>query len=395
MAEWYKEASDAIREDMIALSDSVFSHPELGYEEFASSEDHAAMLRKYGFTVEKPYLGLETGYRATYDSGKPGPRICYMAEYDALPGLGADGGPGHGCGHNMLGTAAVAAGIILSKKVAETGGSVVVMGTPAEETSGAKVRYAGEGAFDDCDVAIVNHPCIGGHMRSGRSLALITQEFVFTGKPAHAASAPEMGINALDAATVTNVAIGLLRQQTREDARIHGIITEGGLAPNVIPERVVMRFYVRAADRVYRNELLERVKNCARAGALATGCELTMSEFEDPYDDLMTNEALSAVMCDALKQVGVEEVRDPARSFGSLDAGNVSYVCPTIHPYFPIGTDTSVANHTREFAACTQTDFAKDNMMTAAQAMALAGYRVITEPETLKKIRDEFEAMPK
>ena len=156
-----------------------------------------------------------------------------------------------------------------------------------------------------------------------------------------------------------------------------------------------MRFYVRAADRVYRNELLERVKNCARAGALATGCELTMNEFEDPYDDLMTNEALSAVMCDALKQVGVEEVRDPARSFGSLDAGNVSYVCPTIHPYFPIGTDTSVANHTREFAACTQTDFAKDNMMTAAQAMALVGYRVITEPETLKKIRDEFEAMPK
>ncbi|MBR0051422.1 MAG: hypothetical protein IJP57_05675, partial [Firmicutes bacterium] len=143
MAEWYQEASDAIREDMIALSDSVFSHPELGYEEFASSEDHAAMLRKYGFTVEKPYLGLETGYRATYDSGKPGPRICYMAEYDALPGLGADGGPGHGCGHNMLGTAAVAAGIILSKKVAETGGSVVVMGTPAEETSGAKVRVTG------------------------------------------------------------------------------------------------------------------------------------------------------------------------------------------------------------------------------------------------------------
>ena len=395
MAEWYKETSDAIKEDMIALSDAIFSHPELGYEEFKSSDAHAQVLRKYGFDVEKPYMGLETGYRATFDSGKPGPRICYMAEYDALPGLGEGGGPGHGCGHNMLGTAAVAAGIILSKKLPECGGSVVVMGTPAEETSGAKVRYANEGAFDDCAVAIVNHPCIGGHMRSGRSLALITQEFIFTGKPAHAASAPEMGINALDAATITNVAIGLLRQQTRDDARIHGIITEGGLAPNVIPERVVMKFYVRAADRVYRNALLEKVKDCARAGALATGCQLEMKEFEEPYDDLMTNEALSRVMCESLKQVGVEKVEEPRKTFGSLDAGNVSYVCPTIHPYFPIGMDKSVANHTREFAACTQTDYAKDNMMLAAQAMAIAGYRIITEPETLKEIRDEFDAMPK
>ncbi|MBQ2095881.1 MAG: amidohydrolase, partial [Firmicutes bacterium] len=190
-------------------------------------------------------------------------------------------------------------------------------------------------------------------------------------------------------------AIGLLRQQTREDARIHGIITEGGLAPNVIPDHVVMRFYVRAADRVYRNELLEKVKNCARAGALATDCKLQMSEFEEPYDDLMTNEALSEVMCESLRQVGVEEISEPAKSFGSLDAGNVSYVCPTIHPYFPIGTDKTIANHTKEFAACTQTDFAKDNMMTAAQAMALAGYRVITEPQTLAKIKEEFAAMPK
>ncbi|MBR5980870.1 MAG: amidohydrolase, partial [Firmicutes bacterium] len=119
MAEWYKETSDAIKEDMIALSDAIFSHPELGYEEFKSSDAHAQVLRKYGFDVEKPYMGLETGYRATFDSGKPGPRICYMAEYDALPGLGEGGGPGHGCGHNMLGTAAVAAGIILSKKLTE------------------------------------------------------------------------------------------------------------------------------------------------------------------------------------------------------------------------------------------------------------------------------------
>ncbi len=395
MAEWYKQFGDEIRDEIVALSDSIFSHPELGYEEFLSSEEHAEVLRRHGFDVEKPYLGLETGYRATFDSGRPGPKICYMAEYDALPGLGENGGPGHGCGHNMLGSTAVAAGIILSRKVAETGGSVVVLGTPAEETSGAKVMYADEGAFSDVDAAIVSHPCIGGFMRSGRSLALITQEFIFKGKPSHAASGPEMGINALDAATITNVAIGLLRQQTREDARIHGIITEGGLAPNIIPDRVVMRFYVRAADRIYRNELLEKVKNCARAGALATGCELEMNEFEAPYDDLMTNEALSSLMTEALRTLGVEKVNEPRKSFGSLDAGNVSYVCPTIHPYFPIGLDHSIANHSPEFAACTQTDYAKDSMMTTAEAMAIVGYRLLTEPETLAKVKEEFDNMPK
>ena len=156
-----------------------------------------------------------------------------------------------------------------------------------------------------------------------------------------------------------------------------------------------MKFYVRAADRIYRDELMERVINCAKAGALATGCTLSMDEYELGYDDLKTNENLSELFTECLHTVGVQFVDGPRKTFGSVAAGNVSYVCPTIHPYFPIGTDISVANHTREFAACTQTDFAKDNMMTAAQAMALAGYRVITEPETLKKIRDEFEAMPK
>jgi len=395
MAEWYKAISDEIRGEIEALSDAIFAHPELGFDEFNSSKLHAEILTKHGFKVQKPYLGFETGYRADFDSGKPGPRICFMAEYDALPGLGADGGPGHGCGHNMLGSASVAAGIILSRKLPEIGGSVVVMGTPAEETSGAKVNYTADGAFSDIDAVIVDHPASDAHHKSGRSLALRAMMFIFDGKPAHAASAPAQGINALDACIITDTAIGLLRQQTRDDARIHGIISEGGLAPNVIPDHCVMKFYVRAADRIYRDELMERVINCAKAGALATGCTLSMDEYELGYDDLKTNESLSDLFTECLHTVGVEFVDEPRKTFGSVDAGNVSYVCPTIHPYFAIGCDPSIAAHTKEFAALTQTQFAKDSMMQAAQAMALAGCRMITEPETMAKIRKEFDEMPK
>lgn len=380
------QTAQEIRPDIEALSDAIYANPELGSKEFESSKLHAALLEKYGFTIEKPYLGFGTGYRAEYRSAKPGPHICFMAEYDALPGVG------HGCGHNMLGATSVAAGILLSRLVDETGGWVVVLGTPAEETNGAKVEYAKKGAFRDLDAAIVCHPTSVDYYKSGTSLAMETIEFEFTGKAAHAASEPEMGINALDAVIQTFNNINALRQQTKTDARIHGIITEGGEACNVIPEHCVCRFYVRAAKKSYLKHLYEQVLNCGKAAALATGCKLQTRPFELGYDDLATNERLNRVFIDSLAELGVKEVADPGEASGSVDAGNVSYVCPTIHPYYPI-TKKNVAGHTREFAACTQTAYAKDRMMEAACAMALTGWHVITEPQTLAEIRKEFQAL--
>lgn len=380
------KTAQEIRPDIEALSDAIYANPELGNKEFESSKLHAALLEKYGFTIEKPYLGFGTGYRAEYRSAKPGPHICFMAEYDALPGVG------HGCGHNMLGATSVAAGILLSRLVDETGGWVVVLGTPAEETNGAKVEYAKKGAFRDLDAAIVCHPTSVDYYKSGTSLAMETIEFEFTGKAAHAASEPEMGINALDAVIQTFNNINALRQQTKTDARIHGIITEGGEACNVIPEHCVCRFYVRAAKKSYLKHLYEQVLNCGKAAALATGCKLQTRPFELGYDDLATNERLNRVFIDSLAELGVKEVADPGEASGSVDAGNVSYVCPTIHPYYPI-TKKNVAGHTREFAACTQTAYAKDRMMEAACAMALTGWHVITEPQTLAEIRKEFQAL--
>ena len=379
-------AAKEIRGDIIALSDAIYANPELGNKEYESSKLHAALLKKYGFTVEKPYLGFGTGYRAEYRSAKPGPHICYMAEYDALPGVG------HGCGHNMLGATSVAAGILLSRLVDETGGWAVVLGTPAEETNGAKVEYAKRGAFRDLDAAIVCHPTSVEYYKSGASLAMETIEFEFFGKAAHAASEPEMGINALDAVIQTFNNVNALRQQTKTDARIHGIITRGGEACNVIPEHCVCRFYVRAAKKSYLKHLYEQVMNCGKAAAMATGCKLQMRPFELGYDDLATNERMNRLFIDSLAELGVTEIADPGEASGSVDAGNVSYVCPTIHPYFPI-TKKNVAGHTREFAACTQTDYAKDRMMEAACAMALTGYHIITEPQTLAEIRREFQSL--
>lgn len=380
------QTAKEIRDDIVALSDAIYANPELGNQEFESSKLHAALLEKYGFKVEKPYLGFPTGYRAEYRSAKPGPHVCYMAEYDALPGVG------HGCGHNMLGATSVAAGILLSRLVDETGGWAVVLGTPAEETNGAKVEYAKRGVFRDLDAAIVCHPTSVEYYKSGASLAMETIEFEFFGKAAHAASEPEMGINALDAVIQTFNNVNALRQQTKTDARIHGIITQGGEACNVIPEHCVCRFYVRAAKKSYLKHLYEQVMNCGKAAAMATGCKLQMRPFELGYDDLATNERLNRLFIDSLGELGVKEVADPGEASGSVDAGNVSYVCPTIHPYFPI-TKKNVAGHTREFAACTQTDYAKDRMMEAACAMALTGYHIITEPQTLAEIRREFQAL--
>ena len=380
------QTAKEIKDDIVALSDAIYANPELGNQEFESSKLHAALLKKYGFKVEKPYLGLPTGYRAEYRSAKPGPHVCYMAEYDALPGVG------HGCGHNMLGATSVAAGILLSRIVDETGGWVVVLGTPAEETNGAKVEYAKRGVFRDLDAAIVCHPTSVEYYKSGSSLAMETIEFEFFGKAAHAASEPEMGINALDAVIQTFNNVNALRQQTKTDARIHGIITQGGEACNVIPEHCVCRFYVRAAKKSYLKHLYEQVMNCGKAAAMATGCKLQMRPFELGYDDLATNERLNRLFIDSLGELGVKEVADPGEASGSVDAGNVSYVCPTIHPYFPI-TKKNVAGHTREFAACTQTDYAKDRMMEAACAMALTGYHIVTEPQTLAEIRREFQAL--
>jgi amidohydrolase len=377
------DIAEGLKQELVELSEYILENPELGYEEFKACKAHVDLLKKHGFEVEEEYMGIETAFKAVYDSGKPGPVIAYLSEYDALPGIG------HGCGHNLLGTTNTGAGIALSKLLKDYRGKIVVYGTPAEETSGAKVEMAEKGAFDDVDIAIEVHPS-DKHYESGASLALQAIQFTYKGRAAHAAADPEHGINALDAAINTFNNINALREHIKSSSRIHGIIKEGGKAANIVPELAIAQFYVRATTKTYLEELVEKVKNCARGAALAAGAELEISNYEASYDNLVTNKTLSAVYSKWLKEVGVEKIEGPRESFGSLDVGNVSHLVPTIHPYFGI-CETEVAGHTREFAQATKTPFAYASMVKTMAAMVLTALEVINDDDLLDRIKDEFK----
>ena len=379
MEQWERQ----LKTELIHLSTEIYKHPELGNEEVLASGLHMDLLKKYGFDVTAGYLEIPTAFRAEYRSGKPGPVIAYMAEYDALPGIG------HGCGHNILGAVSSGAGILLSCLVDEIGGAVVVFGTPAEETNGAKVIMAERGAFHDIAIAMMAHP-YSGHIKSGSSLAMVALQFEFRGKTSHAASAPEKGINALDGVINTFNNINALRQQVKSDARIHGIVKEGGKAANIIPDYCVAQFYVRAATKTYLLELTERVKNCARGAALASGTELTISNYELSYDNLVTNQKLSSVYTEILAGYGAV-IEEPRPENGSLDAGNVSHICPAIHPYFDITERVPVNPHSTDFADCTLTDYAYDQMMITAKSLALTGASIIRDQDLFDAIQFEFE----
>ena len=379
MEQWERQ----LKTELIHLSTEIYKHPELGNEEVLASGLHMDLLKQYGFDVTAGYLEIPTAFRAEYRSGKPGPVIAYMAEYDALPGIG------HGCGHNILGAVSSGAGILLSCLVDEIGGAVVVFGTPAEETNGAKVIMAERGAFHDIAIAMMAHP-YSGHVKSGSSLAMVALQFEFRGKTSHAASAPEKGINALDGVINTFNNINALRQQVKSDARIHGIVKEGGKAANIIPDYCVAQFYVRAATKTYLLELTERVKNCARGAALASGTELTISNYELSYDNLVTNQKLSSVYTEILAGYGAV-IEEPRPENGSLDAGNVSHICPAIHPYFDITERVPVNPHSTDFADCTLTDYAYDQMMITAKSLALTGANIIRDQDLFDAIQFEFE----
>ena len=386
MKQLINEAINKLQDTFYDVSKYIGQNPELGHEEFKACKALTDVLKEQGFTVEIGTCDLPTAFTAVYDSQKPGPSIGFMAEYDALPDLG------HACGHNLIGTMSIAAGIGLSKAVAETGGKVYVYGTPAEETRGGKVTMAEQGIFNHLDVAMMVHPYYC-HQKSGRSLAMDAIQFEFFGKSAHAAAAPHEGINALDGVLQTFNSINALRQHVKPDVRIHGVITEGGKAANVVPDYAVAQFYVRASTRAYVDEVTEKVKACANGAALATGTKLKISNYEFSYDDMQTNQTLSDVYTNNLISLGVSEqsITEDQGDHGSLDMGNVSQVVPAIHPYLQICDDYFVC-HTHEFREAALSEQGREAMILGAQTMALTGYDVLTNQTLLQKIKEEFNA---
>jgi len=375
---------DAVAPRIRSIAASIGARPELGNEEFFAFETLTTALAEYGFRVEPHTLGLPTAFIAELDSGKPGPIVAFLAEYDALPDIG------HACGHHLICSMSVAAAVGLAEAIQEFGGKIRVYGTPAEETKGAKVLMAEAGLFRDCSFALMAHPYYA-YERSGSSMAMDALRFEYRGRSAHAAANPEEGINALDAVIQLFNSINALRQQTASDARIHGVITNGGKAPNVIPDYACADFYVRAATRAYTNELVEKVKRCAEGAAFATGCTLEVSNYEFSYDELRTNATLSDAFTAALIELGVpESAIQTGNDHGSLDLGNVSLQCPAAHPYVQV-VDQKYLLHSIEFRDAAMTDRAFDGMLLGAKALAAAAYDCASSPETLKAIRDEFE----
>ncbi len=380
---------DSHKNDFFEISTYIGENPELGHEEFKSAKVLSDKLSEHGFNVEKGICELPTAFEAVFDSKKPGPTIGFMCEYDALPAIG------HACGHNLIGTMGIAAGIATSKVLQETGGKVIVYGTPAEETKGGKVTMAEQGIFDKLDVAMMVHP-LHSYVKSGSSLAMDAIQFEFFGKPAHAAANPEKGINALDAVIQTFNGINALRQHVTSDTRIHGIIPEGGKAANVVPDYAVAQFYVRAKTRSYVNELVEKVKSIAEGAAMMTGASMKMSNYELSYDNMVTNETLSDVFTKQLIELGVEsgEIVENRDGSGSLDMGNVSLVVPSIHPYIKICNEL-YSCHTVEFRDAALSEQGKEAMILGANAMATTAYELLTNNELIMKIKAEFDKAPK
>lgn len=342
----------AVEPELIDLSNRLHADPETGWQEHRSSAAVAGLLARHGFAVEQPYLGLETAFRAVYGSpGSGGFTIGFLAEYDALPGLG------HACGHNLIAAMSAGGAIALAAAAEEAGVTVEVIGTPAEEGGGGKIELLERGAFKNLDLALMAHPA-PVDVAEAMPFAVAHWHIQYTGKAAHAAAYPERGVNANDAFLVAQLAIALLRQQLPSNVRVHGVQTYGGEAPNAIPGRTEGRWYVRAETTAQLLELEERVLRCFEAGALATGTELTVTPESKRYAEMRTDEeALDFYRRNAVR-IGRSFDVDPIAATmnrASTDMGNVSQIVNAIHPYIGVGSEAS--NHQPGFAdACVGPD---------------------------------------
>ncbi len=369
-------------DELLEISRFLYDNPETGGEEFKAAGFLSGKLADEGFQVERNFCSLETAFKATFDSKKKGETIAFLCEYDALPEIG------HACGHNLIAAMSVGAAIGLKSVIDDVGGKIVVLGTPAEETDGAKVRLVEQGAFKGVTAAMMVHPSPVSE-ESGSSLALNAIQFRYFGKAAHAAASPENGISALDAVLALFSSINALRQFLKKDVSIHGIITKGGTAPNIVPDFAEARFYIRAMDKTTLEQVTEKVKDCARGAEKMTGARLELSNFEATYDNLRTNRTLSVLFNKNLLILDERKINPPSKGHGSIDMGNVSHVVPAIHPWLGIGNDQLVL-HTKEFAEYTMTEDGKKTICNGACAMALTAYDVMSSGHTALRIKQEF-----
>lgn len=373
---------DAHRHLLSELSLKIHSNPELGFQEAKASAWLTQYLEENGFSIERGIYKLPTAFRGSYGRGKPA--IAILAEYDALPKLG------HACGHNLIAASAVGAGVASKPAIDQFGGSILVVGTPAEELYGGKAIMADRGAFDNVDIAMMVHPGTRD-TATAPSLACVTLEVDFFGKAAHAAARPAAGINALEAMLLSFAAINSLRQHIKNKARIHGIITDGGEAANIVPAHSAGSFIVRAEDDAYLNELKQKVLNCFIGAATATGARLEYRWGDISYATMRNNLILAKLFRQNMESLRRKmQLYDPDKGMGSTDMGNVSQLVPSIHPSVAIAP-VEVVTHSPEFASAAASEAGIQGLLDAAKALALTVTDLVANPGIVAKIKEEFQ----
>lgn len=377
-------AVEDLKGELIGLSHAIHAEPELSLKEFKAAARLSNAAESHGLTVTREAFGLPTAFAAEFGKGD-GPAIAILSEYDALPGIG------HACGHNVIGAIGYGAAIALSK--IGLPGKVRYLGTPAEEAHGGKELMARFGAFERIDAAMMIHPA-NVNLMTMPTIAVADVEAVFYGKAAHASSMPFRGLNALDAVVTAYSAIAQLRQHIRASERIHGIITDGGMAPNIVPERAACRFFIRAGDVHDLAKLKARVVACFEAGALATGCKVEVKWTGADYLDLKTNWPMAEQFQKHAESLGRQffpMAEIPQGMAASTDMGNVSHRVPSIHPMLAIAP-LDVVIHDPEFTRWAASDAADKAVIDGAKALALTALDLMADGHTLARVKADFAA---
>lgn len=371
------------QESLIGLFEYIHNNPEIAYEEFKSSKAIVSLLESHDFEVEEGIGGLNTAFKARFKGRGKGPRVAFLAEYDALPGIG------HGCGHNVIATCSTGAAIGLSKVIKELDGEVLVIGTPAEEGGGGKIYLLEANEFADVDYALMIHPTTDRSIIGRGGLAATGLTLEFFGKSAHSAT-PEEGINALTAVIEVFNGINAIRSTLAPKTNINGIIVEGGKAANVITDYAKASFSVRAATVKELEETIDRVKNVINATEVLIGAKAKVSVaklYAERYPNMIIAERFKYHMENQGIEMGYP---DPKKRFGSSDIGNVTLKIPAIHSYLKIGNQ-EVKAHSKEYAVAAKSDLAKDMAIKGAVGLALAGLDILMNEELRIEIKNEFD----
>ena len=378
------EVASTYQTEIEALSSYIFRNPETGFHEYLSSKAVCELLKKYGFTVNEGCAGMETAFRAEYRSGKEGPVLGFLCEYDALPELG------HACGHNLIAASSAGAALISAHFAKTLGGTIVVLGTPSEEGGGGgKAILQQKGFMDDLSCAMMIHPGFKT-MAQDRFLSISQFRYVFHGKSAHTGNA-QAGKNALSAVIQMFVGVDSLRPTLDKSASVFGIISNGGVAPNIIPEIAEAEFCIRADQKATLHDTVSRVNQCAQAAAMIYGCTVSIESIGETYDDMVPNQTLAAQLAESYKIFGLEvSEKKPGEAMGSTDAGNLSYHMPVIHGMISLG-DSEAALHTTRFRELAGSIVGTEKALLAAKCLSMTAVRLIEDPEILRAAWAEYK----